>query len=206
MIGTYVADANNAYAIINADQFGGAGGTGRYMAVGSETGSGGAILLNLNSDVNYFGFWWSAGDQFNSITFLQNNTALATFTTAQVVALLPRGPGTATAINGTQYSASDYYGNPNSGSNPNEPYAYVDVIATGLQFNQVLISNPGNSGFESDNHSIAAGVTSPPAGDVVVSTLQLTPAASAPEPASCALALLGLGAILFGRRRVVRRT
>lgn len=141
-IGTYIGTPTNPFAIINADQFGGAGGTGTYLAVGSETGSPGDLLLQLNSPQNYFGFWWSAGDAFNSITLLRNGSQLATFTTAHLINLLPNNGSTVTAINGSQYNTSAYWGNPNSGQNAGEPYAYVDLIATGATFNQGLLSNP----------------------------------------------------------------
>lgn len=201
-VGTYMGTPSTPFAIINADQYGGTGGTGTYLAVGSETGAPGDVLLQLNSPQNYFGFWWSAGDAFNSITLLRNGSQLATFTTAQLITLLPRSGGTTvTAINGTQYNTIDYWGNPNSGQNFGEPYAYVDLIAAGAVFNQVLISNPGNTGFESDNHSIALGVTDPPIGDVIVSTVPGT----VPEPSTSAFAILGLSALFLGRAKVTHR-
>jgi hypothetical protein len=91
-IGTYEGTSADPFEIISADQYGGAGGSGNYFAVGSETGSPGvdAVTLDLSSENNYFGFWWSAGDVNNSITLLQNGTVLATFTTAELVALLPK--------------------------------------------------------------------------------------------------------------------
>jgi hypothetical protein len=204
-IGTYVGTPSNPFAIVPVDQYGGAGGTGNYFAVGAETGKFGRALLDLNSEANYFGFWWSAGDVNNSITLLQDGTALATFTTADLVALLPNSGGTTVmALNGVLYNTIDYYGNPNGLGDASEPFAYVDIVANGLQFNQVLFSQLRSAGFESDNHSVADGVTAPPPGDVLVQSLQLTPDA-APEPASWGLAFLGLGAILWNRARVALR-
>ena len=92
-IGTYVGTSTIPFAIVGADSYGGAGGSGRYFAVGSESGSAGAVVLDLSSEENYFGFWWSAGDSQNSVTFLQDGTPLATFTTANLVTLLPRSAG-----------------------------------------------------------------------------------------------------------------
>ena len=153
-IGTYGGSSADPFQIISADQYGGAGGTGNYFAVGSETGTPGidAVTLDLNSENNYLGFWWSAGQFSNTITLLQNGTALVTFTTAELLALLPNSVGTTvTAIDGAQYNTADYYGNPNNGGDTTEPSAYIDIIATELQFNQVEFSNPGNTGFESDS-------------------------------------------------------
>lgn len=204
-IGTYQASANNQFRILSADQYGGAGGTGNYFAIGSESGYNGPLVLNLNAQANYFGFWWSAGDVNNSISFLENGVLLATFTTSNIVSLLPNTPsGTVTAINGSVYNTKNYYGNPNNLSEDNqEPFAYVDVIANGLTFNQISFSNSTlTSGFESDNHSVANGVTNPPIGDVIVENVPLTDAAQAPEPGTAGLliaALGGLGLIKFRR-------
>jgi hypothetical protein len=187
---------------VSANQYGGAGGTGEYFAVGAESSSTAPVTLALTSEANYFGFWWSAGDVNNSITFLQNGVALATFTTANVVALLPNTvSGTVTAINGSVYNTKNYYGNPNNLSQDNaEPFAYIDVIANGIQFNQIQFSNPTTaSGFESDNHSVAAGVTDPPSGDVIVENVPLTAAATAPEPETWILLVAGVGVIGFSR-------
>ncbi len=204
-IGTYRGTPTTPFAIIAADQIGGAGGSGNYFAVGSETGSQGSVELDLSSEANYFGFWWSAGDVNNSVTFLLDGTALATFTSLDIITLLPNSVGTTVqAVNGTNYNTIDYYGNPNNGNDANEPYAYVDIIATGLQFNQILISDPQFTGFESDNHSVANGVAIPPTGDVFVSALELTPEAL-PEPGSWRLTILGIGVVAFARLRIVRR-
>jgi PEP-CTERM motif len=203
-IGTYEASPSNQFRILGADQYGGAGGTGNYFAVGSESGSPGPIVLNLTSNANYFGFWWSAGDINNSISFYENGVLYATFNTADIVSLLPNSPsGTVTAINGSTYNTKNYYGNPNNSSqDTSEPFAYVDVIANGLMFNEVTFSNTLNTGFESDNHSVSVGVTDPPVGDVIVEDVPLTPAAQAPEPGTAGLLIAALGGLgLFKFRR-----
>jgi hypothetical protein len=193
-IGTYEGTSSEKFQIIAADQYGGAGGTGNYFAVGTESGSAGPVLLNLNAQENYFGFWWSAGDVNNSISFFENGTLLATFTTANIVSLLPNtSNGIVTAINGSTYNTKSYYGNPNNTTkDTGEPFAYVDVIANGLTFNQISFSNTLSTGFESDNHSVAVGVVDPPSGDVIVENVPLTAAAQAPEPST----LLLLAAVL----------
>jgi hypothetical protein len=201
LIGTYDAGAGPAYAIVTADAYGGAGDTGDYFAVGAQSGSEGPVFLTLTAPANYFGFWWSAGDNANSISFYSAGSLLATFTTSQIVTLLPNdNTSTVTAINLGTYNTNTYYNNPNGGD-PSEPFAYVDVIATGLTFDQVSFSNSSlGSGFESDNHSVASGATGPPGTDVIVENIPL----DAPEPASCALLGAGLVAISLLRRRVSR--
>ena len=206
-IGTYQATSSAVFSINSADLYGGAGGTGNYFAVGAESGSEGPIVVNLKSEANYFGFWWPAGDSKNSITFMQNGVALASFTTSNIVTLLPKTTGaTVTAINGTKYNTVDYYGNPNPNISPKddgEPFAYVDVIANGLTFNQVAFSNATlDSGFESDNHSVANGITDPPAGDVIVQNVPL----AAPEPGSLLLVVLGFTFVIVSRLLRISRT
>ena len=205
-IGTYQATSSAVFAINSADQYGGSGGTGNYFAVGAQSGSEGPIVVNLKSQANYFGFWWPAGDGNNSITFMQNGVALASFTTSNILSLLPKAAGaTVTAINGTKYNTVDYYGNPNANISPKddgEPFAYVDVIANGLTFDQVSFSNATvDSGFESDNHSVANGITDPPAGDVIVQNVPL----AAPEPRSLLLLAVGMTLVIVSRLRRISR-
>jgi hypothetical protein len=199
-IGLYEGSPSTPFAAVAADQYGGAGGTGNYFAVGAESNSAAPVTLVLQNEANYFGFWWSAGDPNNAITFVENGVALATFTTANLVALLPNTPtGTVTAINGSIYNTVNYYGNPNTLNDNTEPFAYVDVIATGLLFNEIIFSNPDSTGFESDNHSVATGVTGPPLADVTVQDVPLT-ADATPEPGTWSLLVVGIGAIGISKK------
>jgi len=203
VIGEYGGSPTTPFAIVSANEYGGAGGTGQYFAAGTEANSDAPVTLTLNANANYFGFWWSAGDPNNTITFLRNGVALATFTTSNLIALLPHGvDGKVTAINGDVYNTDDYYGNPNDRTDPLEPFAYVDVIATGLVFNQIQFANTNSTGFESDNHRVAAGVLAPPAGDVIVQDVPLTAAAETPEPSTYLLFTAGVCA--FGLLRTRR--
>jgi hypothetical protein len=157
-------------------------------------------MLTLNSPSNYFGFWWSAGDASNVLTFYSAGQLVATFTTAQIVTLIPNDPNTTvTAINGSTYNTDKYYDNPNGGD-ASEPFAYVDFIATGLTFDQIGFSNSLGSGFESDNHSVASNVTGPPITDVIIENVPL----AAPEPASYGMIGGGLCALAFIRRKILR--
>ena len=67
-------------AIVAADSYGGAGGTGNYMAFGAESGSGNPVTLTFKGPESYFGFWWSAADANNSVTFYSGSSALASST------------------------------------------------------------------------------------------------------------------------------
>ncbi len=156
-IGNYAGNSTRI-PIIAADQYGGANSS-QYMYVGSRTtGDSTSVTLTLTSPVNYFGFWWSAGDQNNRVALYSGSTLYGTFSTADLLSFLNNGQGAITASNGTQYSAGSYFGNPNitSGSNDStEPFAYVSFVITGnATINKIVFYNQSSSGFESDNHSV----------------------------------------------------
>lgn len=148
-IGDYAATSGNRAA---ASQYGGAGGTGQFLSVGSGT-----ISVTLTGNRQYVGFWWSAGDATNIIRFYDtDNNLLAEFTTALLVTLL-QGPGNITALDGQQYAKAAYYGNPNpnfAGMNDREPYGYVNLLlqGTSVRFGRIEIRG---ANFELDNIAIA---------------------------------------------------
>ncbi|MGB0062837.1 MAG: hypothetical protein WBP85_00190 [Terracidiphilus sp.] len=157
-IGTYVGNSTRI-PIIAADQYGGANGS-QYMYVGTRTGGDStSVTLTLNSPADYFGFWWSAGDPANEIQVYSDGTLVATFTTASLTSFL--STPTVTSLGGAQYVSSSYYGNPNAGTfngdDAAEPFAYVNLVATGFTFNQIVLTNDASSGFENDNNSIYGG-------------------------------------------------
>jgi hypothetical protein len=140
--------------IINADQYGGAGGTKTYFDVDtSRSGNGQTVsTLNLNTPQKYFGLWWSAGDKSNVLTFLSQGKVVESITTADVVNYI-----------GKLANKSSYYGNPNAqfkNNDSGEPFAFINFYDVGGSFDQIQFSNIGGSGFESDNHTIATGYNS----------------------------------------------
>jgi len=185
--------------ILAADAFGG-GGNSQYMSFGAQSGTSAPITIHLNGSYNYFGFWFSAGDVNNGITFYSGGTAFARFSTSNIVSLL--SGTTVTALNGNTYTSSAYYGNPNNGPNKGqdggEPFTYVEIFTSGQTFDTVVLDNSGTTGtgFESDNDTVYAGNLSPPTTDVFVGSLTVVP-----EPAHYAL-LFGACILLlvYGRR------
>lgn len=124
--------------------------TGDYLALDPSA----VVNLDLDSDVEYFGFAWPAGDDLNQVTFLNDGQVLFVVRTADVTAFLDDGP--VTAIDGSEYATADYLGQPPNGTaNTAEYYAYLSVVATdGGVFDQVIFSHNRTSGkFETDNHS-----------------------------------------------------
>jgi len=199
-IGTYQFSTTAKGDILAADQFGGANGS-KYMSFGSQSGTSAPITINLNSSYNYFGFWFSAGDPNNGITFYSNGTQFTRFSTADIVSLL--SGATVTAINGTTYNSSSYFGNPNNPTQDTaESFTYVEIVTTGT-FDKVVLDNSGttSTGFESDNHTVYAGNVIVPTSDVFVTQLTVV----VPEPAHY-MVLFGLmiGCLVAGQRYLGR--
>ncbi|MDF5724386.1 MAG: PEP-CTERM sorting domain-containing protein [Rhizonema sp. PD37] len=141
--------------IVAANQYGGAGGTGKFLVV--QPGQSGApatytqSTLTLTNPQRYFGVWWSAGDKNNELDFFSGNQLLEKFTTADVIKLVNNN--------------KSYYGNPNpkfKGQDSGEPFVFVNFFAdptdTKVTFNKVAfinkLANP-LTGFETDNQTIA---------------------------------------------------
>jgi hypothetical protein len=158
----------------SADQYGGSGGTGNYAAAFTTP-----YALTLSSGVNYFGFWLSAVDPFNTITFYDNATTVGSLTGAQVTA----------ALSGN----SAYFGNPDANfqnDDSGEVYAFINFVDETGTFNKIVFSETNSCcGFESDNDTI---------GMISTATRNVIPA---PEPATGALLLVGLVGTAFAMRR-----
>ena len=192
-VGTY----DKAY-ILNADQYGGAGGTGKYDVQSTGIGGGNAVptsTLTLNTPSAYFGLWWSAGDSTNKLSFYSGSTLVASFTTGNLVNALP----------------ASYKGNPTPAyldKNFGEKYAFLNIYGQGgATWDSIVFTNIGGSGFESDNHTsrVAAwgqlpGETGPPPG-IAFATVNGTTVAAVPETSTWVMGFLALGAVVFLVRR-----
>jgi len=211
-VGTFIPVAGNTYAsyvasptstgpgydIEQANEYSGAGDTGNYMSVGSETDTGGnytdSVLINLNGEESYFGVWAGAIDGGNVITLLNNGVTVFTMnanTLDDAIAALP--------------NASSYLGNPsdvvnNVPADNDQYFAYLNFFGTsGTTFNEVLLTETENTsaGFEFDNPATATTFTS--MGGTAFDT---------PEPGTTASLCIGamvLGGLILSRRRTVAR-
>lgn len=177
--GDFVSDANN--------EFGGAGGTGAYP----ELMTGGSYSLSLTSNtsdvpgVNYFGLWISALDAGNLLQFYSGSTLVYSFTPADFIALVGACPS----------ASNEFCGNPNmsnhttnSSADSIQQFAFLNFFDIGGYFDKVVFSETiSNSGFESDNHTVA----------------YIDPPISGPEPSS--LWLCAAGGIALALRLALRR-
>jgi hypothetical protein len=147
VLGTLSSVGGGQFTINPADQYGGAGGTGNYLAIGAQSNSTAPVMLTLNGPQAYFGIWVSAADQFNQISFYSGNQLVAAYDAPAGLADIAKLP-----------DASQYFGNPNSGWDASEPFGYLNFSGTnGTTFTSVVLANSGTTatGFESDNLSIS---------------------------------------------------
>ncbi|MGC8711725.1 MAG: PEP-CTERM sorting domain-containing protein [Leptodesmis sp.] len=112
------------------------GNTTHYLTI-SNVGSGkagatGSVTLNFASALDYFGLYWGSVDPYNSISFFNGDTLLATFT----------GNDVSTTASGSWVSATDNL--------------YANFFAGHDEaFNKVVLSSTGIA-FESDNFAYRA--------------------------------------------------
>ncbi len=160
-----------------ADQFGGAGGTGNYaVAFGASPYS-----VSLSADplldpqgINYFGYWLSALDSGNQVTFYKAGVQVGALSPSDVLSAIGSNPA--------------YFGNPNppfKGANSGQPYVFINFYDTTGTFDQVdFTETPAVGGYESDNHTVGF----------------YTKMGGVPEPKSWALMLLGFGGLGLAMR------
>jgi hypothetical protein len=179
--------------ILGADRFGGAGGTGKYAVTFSSTGYS-LDLAATTGNVTYFGFWLSALDRGNEVSFFRGGNLLFTFTATDARNFINGLPG-----------ASSYFCNPNTafaGQNCGEPYAFLNFYARGgASFDRIVFAeNPQVGGYESDNHTV--GRWTRMSGTPI--DIPGTQGGTVPEPASWAMLIAGFGLTGAAMRR--RRT
>ncbi|WP_036481000.1 cadherin-like domain-containing protein [Myxosarcina sp. GI1] len=147
--GTTTYQYNGGLEIKTRDQWGGANGS-KYITQASGQRS---YSLTVNQDQRYFGFWWSAGDAYNKITFKNDGKEVAVFKTEDLVNFI-----NSSGVKDTQA----YYGNPNGGYGNNghlkEPFSFVNLFFNDKAYDEIVVETLTGSGakFESDNHTFSA--------------------------------------------------
>jgi hypothetical protein len=97
--------------------------------------------LTLDQSSSYFGFWWSAGDANNQLSFYSGSDLVARYSTASMF--------------GSLDLSQEYYGNPLTGGNASEPYAFINFYGDeNTSWDTIEITQIGTgAGFESDNYT-----------------------------------------------------
>jgi hypothetical protein len=191
--GTYAAGSASGVQINSADQYGGAGGQGNYIVAFSKTPYSLTLTSSVEGGLNYFGYWLSALDRGNYVTFYGNGgRKLFTFDPKDV-------------INAVKASGnpSEYYGNPNEsylGKNSHEPYIFINFFDTSGSFSKIEFSEVNyGGGYESDNHTVGHYLTMGHG-----TFIPLVSSVAAPEPATWAMMLVGLAGLGFAGYRARR--
>jgi hypothetical protein len=192
--GTYTAGSGKGIQINSADQYGGAGGNSNYIVAFENTPYSLTLTSDIKGGVNYFGFWLSALDAGNFVTFYgAGGQKLFTFNPQDVI----------NTVNSTA-NPSLYYGNPNSafkGQDSGEPFIFVNFFDTTGSFSKVTFSEVNSGGgYESDNHTVGHYETMGQGTDVALKF-----SAAAPEPATWGMMLLGFGSLGFAGYRRSRK-
>ena len=172
--------------IIGNDQYGGAGGTGLYAVTFSQSGYALDLTSTIPGGVNYFGYWLSALDRGNRVTFYSGGQKLFTFDPQNVL----------DTVN-ARANPSQYFGNPNAayqGQNTGEPYLFINFFNDHGTFDRVeFAENPSVGGYESDNHTVGHFLTKGTGTPVIIPGV--------PEPESWALLVAGFGLVGAVARR-----
>lgn len=177
--GSAFAGAYAGVQVLDADQYGGAAGVGQYAVTFGNPGYSLDLSTSLPGGVTYFGFWLSALDGGNTVSFFQGGNLLFAFNANDA----------RNFVNGLP-NASSYYCNPTAafaGQNCSEPYAFLNFYARGTtRFERVEFNQVTGGGYESDNHTVGrwtriSGTVIPIAGSTV------------PEPAVWGMLLIGFG-------------
>ncbi|MBD3881850.1 PEP-CTERM sorting domain-containing protein [Phormidium tenue FACHB-886] len=119
-----------------------------------ETYAGSNVVIDLASNLNYFGINWGAAHTGNIYSFYNGNNLIRSFTTADIdkaggfATYSALHPGSNEAGAQQQANGKYYQGN-----------GYVHFYSEGKDdiFNRIVISQSGGGGFETDNHSFHKG-------------------------------------------------
>ncbi len=176
--GHYSPLSTNGLQINKADEYGGAGGNSNYIVTFNDPGYELTLTTTDPAGIDYFGFWLSALDNGNYVTFYNGNNYLFTFDPQDVL----NAVGTNNA----------YSGNPNTpflGQNYAQPYVFLNFYATG--------------GVTFTNHTVGDWLTM--SGTQVPLNGSSFTSGPIPEPADWALIFIGtgvLGAVVRRSRKV----
>ena len=207
-----VGNYTGGFQVVAADQWGGANSS-KYPTNPS------GFDITFTTAAQYVGFWWSAGSGNNAVDLYSGGSQVAHFETSYLTTYLNNGAGTVTALDGTNYNTSSYYGNPNGypAGTPYEPYGYINLFARNGAgyFNRIVFSG---GGFEFDNVTASSSTQDPRGSSFGIGSVNsssptsfsatfstaFVSSSSAPESSQVAASMLllaGIGGYAFVKRR-----
>ena len=142
---TYSSDLD----VQEANQWGGSEGS-RFITQAKKK-SIRSYNIKIDQAQKYFGFWWSAGDPYNQITFKKDGNEVAVFKTKDLVDFIK-----SSNVDDTEA----YYGNPafsGGGGHKNEPFSFVNIFFNENEYDEIVVATltEGGAAFESDNHTFS---------------------------------------------------
>jgi len=182
--GGVISGTYSDVTVVPAGVYGGSAGSGNYAVTYTSGGYQVSLATTLASGINYFGYWLSALDQGNTVTFFNGATQVYQFTPGDLINRVGVCPDASNA----------YCGNPTAAFQEqvsNESFAFVNFFDRDGTFDSIVFAeNPAAGGYESDNHTVGY-VTG-------TSGVSVTPV---PEPASLTLLGAGVAGLVMARRR-----
>lgn len=143
---------SNDLEVKNANQWGGANGSKFITQERLESIR--SYSISVSEDQKYFGFWWSAGDPYNVITFKNDGADVASFKTADLVNFIDNSG----VVNTSAYKGNPAYNGDKTG-HLREPFSFVNVFFNDSSaYDEIVVATitEGGSAFESDNHTFSA--------------------------------------------------
>ncbi|MGI4797754.1 MAG: Npun_F0296 family exosortase-dependent surface protein, partial [Janthinobacterium lividum] len=136
-------------SIAAANLYGGAGGSGSYIqALANTVGYTITLATSRVPGVNYFGYWLSALDAGNQLTFKRDGAVVGSYSSADLVAAL-----------GACSASNPFCGNPTTrfkGQDSGEAFAFVNFVDLNGFFDEIdVYEKPATGNYESDNHTVA---------------------------------------------------
>ncbi len=178
-----ISGAYSNVEVAAASLYGGAADS-NYAVTYASGGYQVSLATTLPTGINYFGFWLSALDQGNTVTFYNGATQVYQFTPTDLITMVGACPNASNA----------YCGNPTlafQGQVSNQPFAFVNFFDQQGSFDRIVFAeNPATGGYESDNHTVG-----------YVTGNSGTPVTPIPEPASLTLLVLGFAGLAVLRHR-----
>lgn len=174
-MGAITGTFGGVYSIQAANQYGGAGNTGRFATAHAGTPGFDIKLTHTAAlpGINYFGLAISALNAGNTVTLKRAGLTVASYGPTDLIKAVKPCPD----------AANRYCGNPTTNANAGEQYAFVNFFDLSGYFDEVLLTETGG-GFEADNYTVG-----------YIDTAATFGINTVPEPGSAAIMAMALAAV-----------